>query len=369
MNRCRCTPAEAAGITQDPWHTQPHPQPATLVTIDSAPFVGETPVSAIQNWVTPNALYYARNHFDTPSVEPSDWSLVIDGDVEHPTELTLSQLLDLPKRTLPVTMECAGNNRVDLDPPVKGNQFRGGAVSTAIWTGVLLRDVLEPAKPASGATEVLFEGADVGEPEPGRSPVPYQRSLPLGAALDPDTILAYEMNGEPLADDHGRPLRLVVPRWYGMASVKWLTRITLLGRRFEGFFQSERYVMPGANGAFEPLTRMFVKSLISQPRHGEVYSVGEHRVTGLAWSGEAQIAGVELSDDHGETWRPAQLGGLLHRHTWRQWSVEWQPASEGHYTLLARAEDEAGNWQPMETTWNPGGYAINGVQSVCVNVR
>ena len=368
MNYCRCTRAEAAGITQDPWHTQPHPQPATLVTIDSDPFVGETPVAAIQSWVTPNALYYARNHFENPSIEPADWSLIIDGEVDNPSALSLSDIRALPPRTIPVTMECAGNNRVDLDPPVTGNQFRGGAVSTAIWTGVALRDVLAAATPTDAAVEALFVGTDSGEPVPGRGRMAYERSLPLDVAMDPDTLLAYEMNDEPLPDDHGHPLRLVVPRWYGMASVKWLTRIALLSRPFEGFFQSERYVIPGRNGASEPLTRMFVKSLISQPRHGEVHSVGRLRVGGLAWSGEAPIAGVELSDD-GDTWRLAQLGGLSHRHAWRQWRVDWESSAPGHHTLIARARDEAGNRQPMENAWTPLGYAVNGVQSACVNIR
>ena len=199
MNYCRCTRAEAAGITQDPWHTQPHPQPATLVTIDSDPFVGETPVAAIQSWVTPNALYYARNHFENPSIEPADWSLVVDGEVDNPSALSLSDIRALPAaHDLPVTMECAGNNRVDLDPPVTGNQFRGGAVSTAIWTGVALRDVLKTASPTDAAVETLFVGADSGEPVPGRR-MAYERSLPLDVAMDPDTLLAYEMNDEAAA--------------------------------------------------------------------------------------------------------------------------------------------------------------------------
>ena len=369
MKHCTCTPAEAAGFTEDPWHTQPHPQPATLVTIDSDPFVGETPLTAIQSWLTPNSLYYARNHFATPSIDISEWSLLIDGQVSRPIELSYSDIRELPSRTLPVTMECAGNSRVDLSPPVQGNKFRGGAVSTAIWTGVPLKTMLEQSALRGVAKEVLFEGADKGEPEPGRPVVPYQRSLPLDVALHPDTLLAYEMNGEPLPDDHGRPLRLVVPGWYGMASVKWVRRITVLDHCFEGFFQTERYFLPGDRGSSTPLTTVFVKSLISRPRHGEVYGLVENQVTGLAWSGHGRISRVNVSDDHGETWRPALLGGLQQSYTWRQWSISWTPGSVGHHTLIARAQDEAGNVQPMKTTWNPLGYAVNGVQSVCVNVE
>ena len=270
MTHCTCTPAEAAGFTEDPWHTQPHPQPATLLTIDSYPFVGETPLTAIQSWLTPNSLYYARNHFATPSIDMSQWTLLIDGQVTLPMELSYSDIRELPSKTLPVTMECAGNSRVELSPPVPGNKFRGGAVNTARWTGVPLKTVLELTDVGGVAKEVLFEGADKGEPEPGRPVTPYQRSLPLDVALHPDTLLSYEMNGEPLPDDHGRPVRLVVPGWYGMASVKWVRRITVLDHSFEGFFQTQRYVLPGDGRSSTPLTTISVKSLIGRPRHGEV---------------------------------------------------------------------------------------------------
>lgn len=369
MARCACTAAEAAGITKDPWHTQPHPQPATLVMIDQEPFVGETPMEAIQNWITPNALYYARNHFETASIDVNQWTLDVDGLVSKPLSLTYSDILELPQRTLVVTMECAGNNRTDLDPPVKGNQFDGGAISTAIWTGVSLRDVLERAGVADGAVEVFFEGVDSGRGAPDQPVVPYQRSLPMEAALHPDTVLAYLMNSEELPTDHGYPIRLVVPGWYGMASVKWLSKITVLDHSFVGFFQTDRYIMENKDGEMGPLRDMVVKSLISSPRHGQFFDVRPHQITGLAWSGEGEVTKVEISDDFGESWRSAQLGGLNHEYAWQQWAVTWQPQSPGHHTLMARATDASGSIQPMEPNWNELGYAINGVQSVCVNVE
>ena len=369
MARCTCTAAEAAGITKDPWHTQPHPQPATLVTIDQEPFVGETPMEAIQNWITPNALYYARNHFDAPSIDINQWSLAVDGLVSEPLSLSYADIVELPQRTLVVTMECAGNNRTDLDPPVKGNQFDGGAISTAIWTGVSLRDVLERAGIRDGAVEVFFEGIDSGRGAPDQPIVPYQRSLPMEVALHPDTVLAYLMNSEELPADHGHPLRLVVPGWYGMASVKWLSKITVLDHSFVGFFQTDRYIMETEDGGMEPLTSMVVKSLISSPRHGQFFDARPHQVTGLAWSGAGSVTQVEVSDDFGESWRPAQLGGLNHQYAWQQWGITWHPKSPGHHTLMARATDETGSVQPMEPNWNELGYAINGVQSVCVNVE
>ena len=368
MQSCRCTPAEAAGITEDPWHTQPHPQPAALVTIDSEPFVGETPIDAIQSWLTPNALYYARNHYDTPSIDVSSWTLAVDGLTASPLQLIYSEIRAMPRRTIPVTMECAGNNRVDLDPPVSGNRFQGGAVSTAFWAGVSLPDVLDRAGVPDSAVEVVFEGADTGSPVPGAPPSPYGRSLPIDLARDPDMLLAYEMNGEPLPEDHGYPLRLVVPGWYGMASVKWLTRISLVDQPYEGFFQRDRYILDTGNGHTEPLAHMLVKSLFSRPRHGQVFDQSQLEVAGLAWSGVGEIDSVEMSEDFGETWEPAELGTLAQKYTWRQWHIRWTPAAKGHHTLMVRARDALGNVQPMENTWNRLGYAVNAVQSVCVNV-
>ena len=369
MLRCRCTPADAIGITRDPWHTQPHPQPATLVTIDSEPFVGETPLDAIQSWLTPNSLYYARNHFETPSIDLSDWRLVIDGCTRSTQTLAYSDIISMPRRTMPITMECAGNNRTDLDPPVSGNKFQGGAISTAIWAGAALLDALDLAGILKEAQEIVFKGADSGIPYEGKPPSPYARSLPLDEAMHHEVLLAYEMNGEPLPEDHGYPLRLIVPGWYGMASVKWLTRITLIDHPYEGFFQKERYVLDTGDGLASPLTHMLVKSLFTRPRHGQVFEPSAQEVAGLAWSGTARVAAVEISDDFGETWKTAKLTGMAHEHTWQQWTAEWTPRGSGHHTLMVRARDEDGNVQPMENRWNRLGYAVNGVQSVCVNIR
>jgi DMSO/TMAO reductase YedYZ molybdopterin-dependent catalytic subunit len=191
----------------------------------------------------------------------------------------------------------------------------------------------------------------------------------MEAALHPDTVLAYMMNSEELPNDHGYPIRLVVPGWYGMASVKWLNKITVLDHSFVGFFQTDRYIMENEDGGMRPLRDMVVKSLISSPRHGQFFDVRPHQITGLAWSGEGAVTKVEISDDFGKSWRPAQLGGLNHQYAWQQWAVTWQPQSPGHHTLMARARDASGSIQPMEPNWNELGYAINGVQSVCVNVE
>ena len=286
----------------------------------------------------------------------------------HPLRLTLQDIERMATHTVPVTLECAGNNRTDLEPPVPGNRFRCGAIGTAIWAGPPLRAVLERARLRPGVVEVLFEGADSGEPAPGEGVMPYLRSLPLEVAMHPDTILAYEMNGEPLSYEHGGPVRLVVPGWYGMASVKWLHRIEALDHSFHGFFQTEKYVLVNSAGHAESLSHMRVKSHINRPEHGEVLSDEEHLVTGVAWSGRGNISCVEISDDDGQTWKPARLGGPEHRYAWRQWSLAWDPPGPGHYTLMARAQDDTDSWQPMRPEWNSLGYAVNGVMKVCVDV-
>ena len=367
MKPCTCSRAEPAALTGERWFTQP--RHTFLDVIDSEPFVGETPPPALQSWITPNPLFYVRNHFPVPSIDPASWSISIEGQVSQPIRLTYSEVRRLPRRTIPVTLECAGNDRSDLDPPAPGNRFRSGAVSTAIWAGAPLKTVLERAGMRPHAKEVLFEGADSGEPGPGEVSGPYLRSLPIQVALHPDTLLAYEMNGELLSPEHGSPVRLIVPDWYAVASVKWLSRIVVLDHAFEGFFQTRRYVLEDDTGSVKPLSRIFVKSIIGWPRHGEVLTLQEYPVTGLAWSGDGRVTCVELSHDAGATWRPARLEGPDHPHSWRPWTYHWDPSAPGHYTLMARATDEKGNSQPLDSVWNSLGYAVNGIKAVCVTLR
>ena len=279
MKGCTCSEAEPTPSSDQPRCTRP--ENSSLVTIDSQPFVAETPPVALQSWLTPNPLFFVRSHFSAPPVELSGWSISIEGQVSHPLRLTYSEIQQAQKHTVPITLECAGNDRSDLHPPAPGNQFGRGAVGTAVWAGVPLKAVLELAGIRPGAIEVLFEGADSGEPEPGKSVTPYLRSLPIDVAMDPDTLLAYEMNGEILPREHGYPLRLVVPGWYGVASVKWLRRICVLDYRFEGFFQTERYVLLGGDKEAAPVRSISVKSLISWPHDRAALPLKVHWVSGL----------------------------------------------------------------------------------------
>ena len=226
MLTCTCNKAESVAA-DEPLCTQP--DQTDLVLIEEDPLIGETPQGVLQSWLTPNPLFYVRNHYSIPSVdETADWILSVDGQVENSLNLDLNGFRQYAKQTLPVTLECAGNNRSDLTPGVPGNPFQNGAVSTAIWGGIPLSVLLNEAGIKDGATEILFEGLDRGQPAPDEEFGPYTRSLPIEVAMHPDTLLAYEMNGEAMPIEHGYPLRLVVPGWYGMASVKWLTHISVL---------------------------------------------------------------------------------------------------------------------------------------------
>lgn len=368
MDTCKCSKAEFGRERSETLSAQP--EGTGLVTIEEEPIIGETPQATLQSWLTPNPLFYIRNHYSIPEWgSESEWELALDGHVENALSFGLNDFRSFPIQTLPITLECAGNNRSDLEPQVPGNPFQNGAVSTAIWAGVPLRYLLERAGPSEGAIEVLFEGFDMGEPAPEEQTQPYLRSLPIDVATHPDTLLAYEMNGEPLSREHGYPMRLIVPGWYGMASVKWLRRISVLREPFEGFFQKDRYIVENDDGESVPVAQMHVKSLISWPQSSASLPMQTHMINGMAWSGFAHIAKVEVSDDGGETWSEANLVGPRYRYSWQQWTFEWEPKSAGRYTLVARATDENGNAQPLETRWNSLGYIINGVRPVCVEVR
>lgn len=368
MNICKCSKAEFVGEMNDPLCSQP--EGMGLVTIEDEPIIGETPQATLQSWLTPNPLFYIRNHYLIPEAEiTSDWNLQLDGHVDNDLSFSLKDFRKYPKQTLPITLECAGNNRSDLKPQVPGNPFQNGAVSNAIWAGIPLSVLLESAGVKPGAVEVLFEGLDTGSPAPDEQTQPYLRSLPIDVAMHPDTLLAYEMNGEVLSQEHGYPIRLIVPGWYGMASVKWLRRICVLQENFEGFFQKDRYIVENEQGGTTPVSTMHVKSLISWPESNSTLPLQSHNVSGMAWSGFAHIKKVEVSDDGGKTWTDADLVGPRYRYAWQQWNFGWSPQSPGHYTLVARALDEDGNIQPLETRWNNLGYIINGVKPVCVEVR
>ena len=350
-------------------------QSTNQIIVSEDPLCTEPRLTSLASSVTPVDLFFVRNHFsDVPKLDAATWTLSVDGEVENSLTISYQELLKLPQRTLPVTFECAGNSRVVMSPPVEGVLWGNGAVGNAEWTGVSLRDVLNRAGIKNTVKEILFEGADSGEEEEEglKFDLSYSRSLPLDKAMHPDTLLAFQMNGEAITPDHGYPVRLIVPGWYGVASVKWLMGIRALDRAYHGFFQTRRYVIinegAGEDQTPTPLTAMPVKSLITQPRRGKVFFPGEKIIQGYAWSGEAKISHVDVSTDGGKTWMGAHLDESPSDYAWCPWSFSWQMSAPGHYMLTARASDESGNTQPLSGVWNYRGYAINPIHLVPIEV-
>jgi DMSO/TMAO reductase YedYZ molybdopterin-dependent catalytic subunit len=338
---------------------------ATPVVIRQEPLNAEAPLGALDSPITPSDRFYIRNNYPVPALTADTWRLEVGGAVARPFTLTLADLLALPARTFPATLECAGNDRTGFDPLPSGEPWGAGAVSTGVWRGTALAPLLERAGLRDDVVEIRFAGVDT---PPGEAP-PFVRSLPRAAALDPDMLLAYELNGEPLAPEHGWPLRLLVPGWYGVASVKWLGRIEALAEPFTGYFQAARYVMdiPGA-GTRPPLQTMAVKSLITYPRAGATLPPGAQEIRGMAWSGDGAITEVAVSTDGGATWQPGALDPPASPYAWQPWTFAWTPPGPGAYTLCARATDAAGHTQPAIAPWNRLGYVNNAIQAVTVDV-
>jgi len=346
-----------------------------LIVHSARPQDLETPVQLLTSWITSNELFYIRSHFYTPAIREDTWSLRVDGEVAAPLTLSFDMLMRMPSKTMPVTLECAGNGRGYYDPPVAGVQWQKGAVGTARWTGVPLADLLRMARIKPTAKFLWLDGGDTPL---GRAP-DFIRSLPIQKALHGDVLLAYAMNGERLAPAHGFPLRLVVPGWEGAYSVKWLTHIAASDRDHPGAFVSTSYrvprypVLPGALVEVPdtvPIRGLVVKSIITAPIDGATLARGRTlTIAGFAWSGENDIRTVDVSIDGGRSWGAARLGRDHAPYTWRQFLFPWTPDEPGSRVLLARATDTRGRRQPLAADWNPGGYAWDVVDRVRVEVQ
>jgi sulfane dehydrogenase subunit SoxC len=328
------------------------------------------PLEALRHPITPAGLHYLLIHYDIPAVDPATFELEIGGAVDRPLTLTLDDLRARERVERPITFECAGNGRALLEPRPVSQPWLTEAVGTAEWGGARLAPLLEEVGARPSAIEVLFGALDRGL-EGGEAQT-YERALPIAEARD--AILAYDMNGAPLPPQHGFPLRLVVPGWYGMQNVKWLTRITVLEEPYSGFQNSVAYRMYDADGEpGEPVTRMLPRSLMVPPgvpdfmtrtRHVEP---GPTTLTGRAWTGHGSIDRVEVSTDGGATFDAAVLDPALGPNAWRGWSFEWN-AIPGEYLLSSRATDSTGNTQPLDPPWNLKGYANNAVERITVQV-
>jgi len=331
------------------------------------------PLEALSHAITPLGLHYLLIHFDIPMVDANSYELSVGGRVRKPLRLTLEEITSRPATTLAVTLECAGNGRARLLPRPMSQPWLGEAVGTAEWTGISLASILEEAGTLPEAVDIVFTG--LGRGVQGGIEQWYERSLSLEDAARPEVLLAYAVNGVPLPPQHGHPLRLIVPGWYGMTHVKWLRSITVIDRAFAGYQQAAAYHFRERQGeAGEPVTRMLPRALMVPPgvpdfmtRKRFVRSA-THLVEGRAWSGRGAIARVDFSQDGGATWSPATLEPHLSPYAWRRWTFAWDARRPAEYELCVRAADEAGNVQPVDPSWNFEGVQNNAVQRVAVVV-
>jgi DMSO/TMAO reductase YedYZ molybdopterin-dependent catalytic subunit len=358
-----------------------------LTVLSDRPLTAETPVTLLDDEVTPTSRHFIRNNGllseRARSRDASGWTLTVDGEVESPLTLSLEELKSrYPRREASLVIECAGNGRAGFNPPIAGNQFTLGAVGCARYTGVRLRDVLEDAGLKSSAVFVAYYGEDLsltGDP----NEVPISRGVGLEKALDEHTLLAWEMNGEPLPSQHGFPLRLVASGSPGSASGKWLRRLWVRDRVHDGpkmtghsYRVPEHPVAPGTPDTEIPesemkiIEAMPVKSIITSPRTGVEIELGQPlRLRGHAWCGDGSVEAMHVSFDFGATWTPTSLAPPANPFAWQRWEAALELPGRGYYEIWARATDHRGRQQPMVIPgWNPRGYLNNAMQRIAVRV-
>jgi DMSO/TMAO reductase YedYZ molybdopterin-dependent catalytic subunit len=325
----------------------------------SPPVVKETrPAGGIRELVTPNADFFIRNHFTIPAIREESWNLEVVGLVEKALKLSYSDLLLASAVQRPLTMECAGN--------LSG----GRGVGTALWSGIPMPELLKQAGVQPSAKTVILHGADSGGGDGVPAGTHFARAIPLEKAMDPATLLVYEMNGAPLPPEHGFPLRAMVSGWYGMDSVKWLTRIEISKDPFNGYFQQDLYVAVDSNGERRTITRMRVNSKFLRPLDGEDIRGKSCLIEGVAWAGENKISKVELRFDTKGEWQPAVLAPSATATVWTPWSFEWSIPRSDHYSIEARATDDSGNSQPVVRDPNrKDDYELNTPHRIAVNCR
>ena len=328
-----------------------------------------TPLDALDGRLLDPEQFYVRSHFPMPEGLEDGYRLTVSGLVGDPIQLTVEDLRQLPQRELNVTLECAGNGRTALDPKAPGTPWGFGAAGVATWSGVSVRDVLDRAAFDPQAFHLLAIGADSGDAD--GAVIPYSRSLPLSRALHPDTILALDMDGRPLTAEHGAPVRLIVPGFYAMASVKWVVELSVRQSEFHGWFHEERYCYLEDSLAEEgaPVSEMRVRSVIASPLQDARISAGTTvAITGSAWSAQEGVSSVAVSTDGGLTWGEATLADSQGRYAARGWALDWTPQAAGVYELVSRATDGHGRSQPMTQRWNRLGYGNNIVHKTSVTV-
>lgn len=349
-----------------------------MITRMAEPENLEFPFASLNSFITPNEHFFVRSHFAVPKIEVKSWKLTVEGAVGNKLELGYDDLLKMESKSLTATLECAGNGRVYLTPAVPGLQWGQGAVGNAEWSGVPLAAILEKARVKDSAVELVLEGTDKGQvnsdpKSPG--PIHFARSIPIKKATDGSVILAHQMNNATLPASHGYPVRAVVGGWYGVASVKWLSRIIVIEKPYKGFWQTLDYSYWERKDGLPhllPATTMEVKSSIARPTLNEVIPAGKvYRIFGAAWAGESSIAKVEVSTDGGTSWTAAKIvDNPTKPLTWCLWESTWQvPAKAGAYRLMARATDRDKRTQPTERDPDRRSYMISHIVPVDVLVR
>jgi sulfane dehydrogenase subunit SoxC len=330
------------------------------------------PLEGLRYDLTPVGMHYLLIHFDIPAADERTWNLGVGGSVRRPLSLSIADLRTRPAVTIPVTMECAGNGRARLHPRPMSQPWLNEAVGTAMWTGTPLAGILADAGVQDDAVEIVFRGADHGIQ--GGVEHDYERSLTIADATRDEVLLAYELDGRPLPPQHGFPVRLLVPGWYGMTSVKWLRSITAVTEAFDGFQQWAYRLRDREEDEGTPVTRIMPRALMIPPGYPEFFSrtrmveAGTVPLEGRAWSGWGTVTRVEVSTDAGGPWGDADLGDPIGPFAWRRWRYAWE-ATPGEHTLAVRATDHAGNMQPVDEPWNHHGLAVNMAQRVPVTVR
>ncbi|MEH7343181.1 sulfite oxidase [Bacillus sp. JJ1532] len=353
---------------------QPYPVVKPFLKTHSlVPENQESPIHFIKNDIVPAKFFYRRNHFSYPTLSYSSYWLPINGLVSTPSLLSMQNILQLPAKTVKIALECAGDKRSLFEPKVFGEQWEKGGISQGYWKGVPLRVLLKQTGIREGAKEVVIEGYDYGKRTDSDQIHTYTRSLPLEKALHPDTLIAYEYNHQPIPFKHGYPLRLIVPQWYGMASVKWIKQISIIDSHFSGPFQSIDYVYyphkENDKDAF-PVTTLHVNSTIQQPLDMKILNTGKHLIKGIAWTGEGTVSKVEISLDDGQTWTNVKMENRDPvGYGWVAWSYQWKAAEKGEYVIISKATDSYHRVQPSIPFWNRKGYGYNAVDKVKVKVE
>ena len=328
----------------------------------------ETPIHFI-SFIQPvaDALFFRRNHFPYPILTPESFTLKVSGSVEKSIILNYYDLIKLPSLSKRVIIECSGNKRAFFKEKVFGEQWENGAMSEGVWKGVSLKTLLEYTGIKAGVKEVVFRGRDAGVKN--SEFVHFDRSLPIAKALHPEVLIAYEFNGKPISLKHGFPYRLVVPGWYGMASVKWLNEIILIENKFTGPFQTDDYVYYYQNGTSEKVTTNHVNSTIQQPLDQQLIKSGTHEIRGIAWTGSGVISTVEISFNKGDKWEQAKLEKRPKEHQTVSWSFPKEFKSGNEYHISVRATDSEGKTQPADAIWNKKGYGYNAIMQITVKAE